>query len=208
MVAVGRLHGRWRKFLCSCRTRNISLKQFTGEWDWNTTKRRIVHWIFVHYQEWRSITGTGECLEVVRALCLLPWWEEGAAHLDMFIHLCGLPSNRAQQPNQNSRTDQLPFSMQGSGGLQLSLTTVLDFSSPNLCCKVLSWAEKHSLESIQFRQQQQQPVLSALGRELARDQGCSALSSAPNCNVWSEFKGGQNAFASVNMSFFFFFFFL
>lgn len=97
------------------------------------------------------------------------------------------------------------FSMQGPGGLQLSLTKILDFNSPNLCCKVLSWARKHSLELFQSFCQQQ-PMLSALGRELARGQSWSALSSAPSCNGWSEFKVGQNAFASVNMSFFFFFF--
>lgn len=96
--------------------------------------------------------------------------------------------------NHSTRIAELSnclFSMQSSGGLKLSLTTVLDFSSPNLCCKVLSWAGKHCLEQVQSFCQQQQPVLSALGRELAGDQGCSALSSAPNCNVWSEFKVGK-----------------
>lgn len=179
--------------------RNMSLKQFSGESDWSTTRGRMVQWIFIQYQGRSSITWTGECLEVGRAICLLLWWEEGTELLDVYIHICVHPTRTAELSN-------CLFSMQGPGGLQLSLTTIPDFSFPNLCCKVLSWARKHSLEPVQnFCQQQQQSVLSALGRELARGQGCSSLSSAPSCNVWSEFKVGQNAFASVNMSFLLFF---
>lgn len=108
-------------------------------------------------------------------------------------------------PKTTAELSSCLFSMQGPGGLQLSLTTILDFSSPSLCCKALFRAVKHSLEPVQSFCQQQQPVLSALGRGLARGQGCNALSSAPSYSVWSEFKVGQNAFAAVNMNFLLFF---
>lgn len=68
-------------------------------------------------------------------------------------------------PTRRAELSNCHFSMQGLSGLQWSLTTALDFSSPNPCCKVLSWAGKYSLEPVQsFCQLQQQPVLSALGR--------------------------------------------
>lgn len=109
-------------------------------------------------------------------------------------------------PKTTAELSSCLLSMQGPSGLQLSLTTILDFSSPSLCCKALFRAVKHSLEPVQsFCQQQQQPVLSALGGGLARGQGCNALSSAPSYSVWSEFKVGQNAFAAVNMNFLLFF---
>lgn len=159
---------------------------------------RMDHWIFIQCQERGSITWSGECLKAGRVICPLLWWEEGTVQPGMYTHEHVLTSDRAKHPRRIAELSNCPSAHARPGSSAESLLQL----SQSVLQKALPRAKKHRLGPVQsFCQQCQRPTLSAPGRELARGQGCGAVSSAPCCNVLSEFKVGQNAFASVNTSF-------